>query len=289
MPDIHIITDSSTQFTDPRITEKYPITVVPNQIWVGGTCYREGVDLSAEEAMRLARHEQSTLQVQAPSMEDFAAVYRRLAASHKGILSVHPSRNFYPSYENARQAATQVAGHCKVAVVDTKSISVGQGMLIASAARTAAQTHDLDEVVQHLRSAVDRLYTIFYTEAVNPLFGGEIFSQSHLVLGAFMRIKPFFVIEDGLLTPMEKSRTRHQAVERLVDFVVEFTEIEDVAILHSRTSTTSADRNLQDQLSTAIGGLHFPQLVYNPSLAALIGMDATGIMLLESEILEDDF
>lgn len=289
MPDIHIVTDSSAQFTDPRITDKYPITVVPNQLWIGDTRYRGGIDLSAEEAMRLARHEHAKVEVHAPSVEDFAAVYRRLASRHVGILSIHPSRNFYPSYENARQAATQVAGHCKVAVVDTKSISVGQGMLVTVAAKAATQTQDLDDIVQQLRSAVDRMYTIFYAEAMNPLFGGEIFSPSHLVLGAFMRIKPFFVIEEGALTPMEKSRTRHQAVERLVDFVVEFTDIEDVAIVHSRTSNNSIDRNLHDQLSTASGGLHFPQLVYNPALTALIGTDATGIMLLESEILEDDF
>jgi DegV family protein with EDD domain len=289
MPDIHIVTDSSAQFTDPRITEKYAITVVPNQLWIGGTQYREGIDLSAEEAMRLARHENTPLRVHAPSVDDFAAVYRRLASRNVSILSVHPSRNFYPAYEHARQAALQIAGHCPVAVVDSQSISVGQGMLITVAAKASAQTDDLDVVVQQLRSAIDRLYTIFYAETMNPLFGGEIFSQSHLVLGALMRIKPFFVIEEGVLTPMEKARTRHQAVERLVDFVVEFTDIEDVAIVHSRTSTNSMDRNLHDQLSTASGGLHFPQLVYNPSLTALIGTEATGIMLLESEILEDDF
>ena len=291
MVKIQVVTDSSAQFTNPHLIQQYGVTVVPNRITIAGKSYREGIDLSADEAMKLCLHEQTVPVVQPPSENDFADVYRRLVGTCDAILSIHPSRKIFSSWDSGRAAANQVAGSSEIVVIDSQTISAGQAMLVRVASRAAEEEESVEAIVRKVRGAVERVYTVFYVDGINSLLQNEILSQSHVILGAMLGIKPFLTVEDGLLRPIEKVRTRSQAIERLVEFVVEFTDIEDVVILQNKSHISDQSRMLQDRLAVEFPGRHFPYTLYGPSLTALIGTDATGIVLFESEseYLDDGF
>jgi fatty acid-binding protein DegV len=112
----------------------------------------------------------------------------------------------------------------------------------------------------------------------------NILSSSHTILGAMLSIKPFLTLEDGEIKPIEKVRTRAQAIERLVEFAVEFTDIEDALILHNRARSGEQARMLQDRLVQEFPGQHFAIANYSPALACLIGADAAGIVVMEKEL-----
>lgn len=288
MPNIQIVTDSCAHFVNAQFVQQHPITIIPNKIRIGGRTYQEGIDLSSEEAIRLIAHEQFTPVVTVPTESEFADVYHRLAATADAIISIHPSQHLYPTWENARAAARQIGGHCEVAVIDSQTLSAGQAMLAAVAAGSIAEGASVEEVIRKVRGAVERIYSIFYVETVNSLLHSRIISGSHAILGAMLGIKPFLTIEAGHLTPMEKVRTRAQAIERLVEFVVEFTDIDDVVILQNKPHMSEQTRMIQDRLALEFPNRYFPYTLYNPSLAALIGTDATGVVILETEMEEID-
>lgn len=291
MPKIHVVTDSGAHFVNPFFVQQHPITIVPNRIQIAGKTYREGIDLQSDEAIRLIARETVAPTVTSPSEADFAQVYTRLAGNHDAIISIHPSRRLYPSWDNARAAAEQVGGHCEVVVIDSQSISAGQAMLVRMAASAAVQGASADDVVRTVRGAVDRVYAVFYVESVNLLLQNKLISGSHAVLSSMLGVKPFLAMENGFLSPMEKVRTRTQAVERLVEFVVEFTEIDEVIVLQNRPHMSDQTRAIQDRLAVEFPGRQFPYAQYGPSLAALIGSDAIGVVILESEMdeIDDDF
>ncbi|MBZ0301581.1 MAG: DegV family protein [Anaerolineae bacterium] len=291
MVNIQIVTDSTAHFTNPQLVQQYGITVVPNTIRIAGKTYKEGVDLSAEDAMRLSAHEQAVPAVISPSEAEFGVVYRQLAEVCDAIISIHPSRKIFPSWDQARAAAIQIAGQCEVVVIDSQTLSAGQAMLVRVAARAVESETNLEDVVRKVRGAVDRVYSVFYVDVINSLLQHEVMSRSHVILGAMLGMKPFLTIEDGELRPIEKVRTRSQALERLVEFVTEFTDIEDVVILQNKAYAGDQTRMLQDRLAIEFPERHFPYALYGPSLAALIGIEAMGIVLLESEMefLDDDF
>lgn len=288
MPNIQIVTDSCAHFINAQFIQQNPITVIPNKIRIGGRTYLEGIDLSSEEAVRLIAQEQFTPVVSSPTESDFAEVYRRLAATSDAIISIHPSQHLYPSWHNGRAAAQQIGGHCEIAVIDSQTLSAGQAMLVRVAATAIAEGASAEEVIRMVRGAVERIYSIFYVETVNSLLHNKIISGSHAILGAMLGIKPFLTIEGGYLTPMEKVRTRAQAVERLVEFVVEFTEIDDVVILQNKPHMSEQTRMIQDRLALEFPNRYFQYTLYSPSLAALIGTDATGVVILETETEEID-
>lgn len=288
---ICIVTDSCALVSNGAGLKSDLVTVVPNTLHFTGKTYYEGVDLDNEEAMRLMARESFPPRVASPDVAQFAQVYQRLAASADGIISIHPSRKLFSSWDNARQAARQVAGHCPIEVLDSRSISAGQGMLVGIALQAIAQGVDFEELVRIVRGAVERIYSVYYVESFDTLLQNKIMSSSHTILGAMLGIKPFLTIEEGALQAIEKVRTRVQAVERLVEFVVEFIDIEQVMILQPRQNISEQTRMLQDRLAVEFPGRHFPYALYGPSLAALVGLDAFGVVVLEREMeaFEDDF
>ncbi|NDJ60101.1 MAG: DegV family protein [Chloroflexi bacterium] len=288
MPNLHVVTDSFAHFPSLQVSNRPGITIVPNRIGIAGKMYREGVDLEAEEALKLlaAKPEAPTLAV--PAVTDYAAVYEQLAQDHDGIISLHASRAMFASWHHAQRAAQYPLGGCKVIVLDTQTFSAGQALLVRMAANVVEQGETLDDIVRILRGAVARVYSIYYTETLDFLHHNHIMTPSHALLGAMIGIKPVLSIEDGQLITIEKVRTRLQATERLVEFAAEFTDVEDAIILQHKTYLTEQGRMLQDRLAVEFPDLHFPHALYGPSLAALIGPEATGLVVLERETDKED-
>lgn len=293
MPNIQIVTDSCAHFAVPHFLHQHPmVTVVPNKISIEGQTFREGVDLSAEEGFRLMANQPFAPLVKAPTEDDFVEVYGRLArAGCDGIISIHASREMYASYDNGLLAARQFGGSCPVAVIDSQNLCAGQGMLVKVAVKAVQEQLTLDDMVRELRGAIERIFSLYYVESVHTLQQNKIMTPSHTVLSSMLGIKAFLSIEHGRMQVVEKVRTRAQAVDRLVDFVVEFADIEDVVILQHKTYLSEQARMIQDRLSVDFPTHFFSYALYGASLAALIGADATGVVILEKEmeVFDDDF
>ena len=157
-------------------------------------------------------------------------------------------------------------------------------MLVRLAGDGIIKDHDFDTVVQTVRKATERIFSVYYVDTLTYLQHNGIFSEAHTILGAILNVKPFLSIEEGKPIVTEKVKTRSQAIDRMVEFLVEFDEIDDAAIVQNREHITEQARLLQDRLSVEFPGKHFPYSMYGLALAGLFGGDATGVVVLESEI-----
>ncbi len=287
---IHIVTDSSAWFTNPRMVTQYPVTVVPNRLQIMGKSYREGIDVPVDEMMRLIATQLQPPKLVAPTVAEFAAIYTQVAKNADAIISIHASREMTESWQHAREASQQLSGACPIAVIDSRSICIGQGMLVKFAGQILQSGQDdFEAIVQTVRGAVDRIYTQYVVESLAFIQHNQFLDASHVLLATMLGAKPLLSIEDGKMQVVEKTRTRSQALDRLVEFVAEFEALDDVAIVQFRPHITEQTRTLQDRLAIAFPGRHFPYTLYNGSLASLIGTDAIGVVVLESEIEEDVF
>ncbi|WP_119072615.1 DegV family protein [Aggregatilinea lenta] len=289
MGKIRIVTDSSAQFVNPEIVKRYNIEVVPNTVHLGAQSFREGVDLDTEAFFRLQNQSNAPITLSAPSVDAFTAVYGRLNRSTDKVLSLHMSRAFGATWNNARTATKTLLGRCEIVVLDSLTTSVGLGMLVEAAARAVEDGLDIDEVVRIVRGMVAHIYIVVYVESLEYLRRNGLLSESQSVLGAMLNIKPFLTIEEGEIIPMEKVRTDAQAVDKLVEFVTEFSNVNDLVILQNTPYATDTIRALQEQLGGEFPGRSFPSTMYGPSLAALIGLDATGLVVYEGDEDEDVF
>ena len=287
MPRIHIVTDSGARFSNPRLVRHFPVTILPNVIEISGARYLEGIDIDSEQAFQLiADHDRPPI-VEPPSENDYAELYARLSHFCDAIISVHPSRELSDSWRNGRLAAQQVSGSCEIAVVDSQSLCAGQGMLIRVAARAANEYDTAEEVIQAVRQAVNRIYSVYCVGNVDFLRSNGFMKPSHAVLSTHLGIKPFISLEDGNIIVIEKVRTRAEVIDRLVEFLVEFTELEDAVVLQDQKHITEETRLMQDRLALEFPGQHFPFTMYSATMASYLGTEATGVAVLEKAV--DDF
>lgn len=287
MGEVRIVTDSAAQFVMPELVQRHRLEIVPLNITIGSQTFQEGIDLDTEAFFRLISHNEVSATTAAPSVEQFAAVYSRLNRETDQILSLHISRHMNGTWDQALRASKTLLGRCEIAVIDSLTTSVGMGMLIETAAHFAEAGRNLEEIVHIIRSMIPRVYSVFYVESLDYLRHNGLLSEAQSILGAMLEIKPFLTIEDGELIPMEKVRTQSQALDKLVEFVSEFSALEQLVILQNSPFPNERTRQLSDRLSAEFPDRTFPAIMYNPSLATLIGPDGMGIMVYENSDLEE--
>ncbi len=281
MPRIHIVTDSGARFSNPRLISSLPVTILPNTIDIDGKRYQEGVDLESETAFSLMAQPKAPPTVIPPSEEDFVELFARLSHHYDAVLSIHPSRELSESWHNARLAAQRTGGNCEFAIVDSRSLCAGQGMLIRVAARAAQEEDSVEAVIQTVLDAVKRIYSIYCVHDTRCLRARGIMKPSHSILSERLGIKPLVSVEGGEIIIIEKVLSESDTIERFIEFLVEFDALADALILQMQAPISEQTRILQDRLALEFPGQHFPFTMYSATMASYLGTAATGIAVLE--------
>jgi fatty acid-binding protein DegV len=110
-----------------------------------------------------------------------------------------------------------------------------------------------------------------------------LIGETQAILGGMLNIKPILTIEDGSLIVMEKVRTHSQAIDKMVEFVTEFTKVERLGILQNVLRVTDRTRMLQERLALTFARSDYPLMLYDPLLAKLLGPDGMGMVVLEDD------
>ncbi len=281
MGKVRIVTDSSAQFLDPAVVDRYGITVVPHTILLGPRAFREGIDIESQAFFQLVRQTEFPARLMAPSADDFTAVFKRLNRETDQILAITMSRHMSQAWENALRASKSLLGRCDIVPLDSTTTSVGLALLVEQAARAAEDGATLDDIVHLIRSLLPHVYSVFYVDSLTYLRHNNLLSEAQVLLGTMLDIKPFLTIENGELIAMEKVRSQAQAIEKLIEFVAEFAELQHLVILTNALLPAERTRLLLEHLSMEFPDRTFPQVLYQPSLVALIGPDGYGVVVQE--------
>lgn len=290
MSQIRVVTDSLSLITDSNAARRYNLTVVPAYVRFEDHTYRLGVDIAQEEVIKRMKYG-ATPQILPPTADDFLQVYRHLNREVTQIISIHTSAHLNPAIHHAQEATRMLLGRCNIQIIDSLNVSAAVGVLAEQSARIAFDSTDIDRVIREIRQLIPRLYSIFFVENMQTICERGLMSESQAILGTMFGIMPFLTIEDGQLYIMEKVRNYTQAVDKIVEYAVEFTSLDRLVILSHASNTVEPVRLLQDRLMAELPYATFSTHIYGAMLASLIGTDATGIAILEGEeeTFEDDF
>lgn len=210
MSKIAIVTDSTADIPLEMAIDNN-INIIPLKVVFGDKEYRDGIDLKPEEFYQKLEAADSLPTTSQPSPADFFNLYEDLLEYHEEVISIHISGGLSGTVNAARVAAEKFRG--KIHVFDSKSISLGIGLLVLDAARnvqSGAKAVDIMQRLEHVRRNSETLFTLNTLEYLRK--GGRIGKVSSL-LGSVLNIKPVVrVNEDGIYTPYGKTRTQEQAL-----------------------------------------------------------------------------
>ncbi len=285
---VRIVTDSTARFVDPGFVEDYEVTVVPVELKFDGQTLRDGVDIEAEEVFHRLRHDGQRFIVSPPAQSAFEKVFQDLSKVTDQICVLLHSQGITDTYSRAQSARSGLLGRTEIVVLDSQTTSLGLGYLIEEVAQAAANGASLEDAVRVSRSVIPRLYSVYYVDSLDYIQQAGLIGETQAILGRMLNIKPLLTIEDGKLIVMEKVRTHSQAIDKMVEFVSEFTHLDRLGILQSTTRITERTRMLQDRLALALSQIQYPVVVYETLIASLIGPDALGMAVLEGSS-DDEF
>ena len=209
---VAIVTDS-TAYLPGTVKAEHGIRVVPLQVVIGGEAYEEGVDAtSATVADALRRW--IPVSTSRPGPHAFLAAYEQAAEEgFEAVASVHLSAEMSGTYQSAVLAAQEAP--LPVRVVDSRSLGMGLGFAVDTAAEVAAGGAGMDEVAAAAEKRAAASAAIFYVDTLEYLRRGGRIGAGAAFLGAALSVKPLLHLVDGRIEPLEKVRTAGRAIARL--------------------------------------------------------------------------
>ncbi len=278
MPRVKILTDSTADLP-PEVVERLGITVLPMKVHIGQRTFRDGIEVTAKDFFAKAELATTPPTTTPPSPREFEEAFAELTKQTDEIVAIFVSSKLSQTFRIATRAAAPLLGRSKIVVIDSQLITVGLGMLVTAAAQLAADGGSLDDVVRLIRGLIPRIYIAFFVETLDYLERGGRVGKAQALLGGMLSIKPLLILEEGEIVALEKVRTRQKAIEKLVEFITEFTHIERMVILHS---TTLEDVNmLIEQINLVLPNLDISVDNYGPVMATHLGPNALGVVVYE--------
>jgi len=275
---VKIVTDSTADLP-AEVATALGITVVPLNVHFGREVLRDGVDITSDEFFRRLRSSQVPPVTSPPSAKTFEEVYARLSQTTDNILSLHISSKLSQTCANALRASRAYLGRINIHVLDSMSTSRGLGILASAAAEAARSGASLDDLVRMMRAFIPRVYVAFFVDTLDYLERGGRIGKAQALLGTMFNVKPLLAIEEGEIVPLEKLRNRARAIERLCEFVLEFSDIRQLIILHHDNAQEVAE--LVELIHTLRPTQQYEVTTYGPVLATHVGPRAMGVVVLE--------
>jgi len=221
MKNYMIMTDSTSDLP-VDIADHFGIQVIPMPFTMGTESYMHYLDnreLGIHEFYERLRGgiESTTAQINEITYIDY---FESVIKSGSDILYISLSSGLSSTYNSALLAAEELIGkypESKILCVDSRAASLGEGLLVYSAAKKKEEGFGLEELSEWIINKRSHLCQWFTVDDLNHLKRGGRLTAMTAVVGTALDIKPILHVDDeGKLIPVGRVRGRKKALKALV-------------------------------------------------------------------------
>ncbi|HVF75970.1 MAG TPA: DegV family protein [Acidimicrobiales bacterium] len=232
MSPVKVVTDSACDLPQ-ELADELGIEIVPLTIRFGEETLVDRLDLTPTQFWQRMHGSPVLPETAAPSPGAFEAAFRRAAdEGNDGVVCVCLAAGLSATFQSAQLAARAVEGTIPVRVLDSRTVSLGEGLMAVAAARMSRQGKGLDDCLGAAEDLVPRTRTFAALDTLENLKKGGRIGAAQAALGSVLSIKPIIEIADGKVEPESKQRTRSKSLRYLVDKVRQYPRVEDLAVMH---------------------------------------------------------
>lgn len=214
---VRIITDSAADYTQAELKAR-GVTAVPMPITFGDEVFRDGVDLTKDEFYtRLAAGEFP--RTSQPSPELFRALFAEAKDAGDEVVAVVLSSGLSGTFQGANLAKSMLEDSTGIYVVDGKSASIGQRMLVDYAVRLRDEGKSAAEIAASLEEAAPRVRFYAVMDTLKYLQKGGRLSRTAAAMGTLANLKPVIQLPTGAVEVVGKAIGMRRAIDILVDKV----------------------------------------------------------------------
>ena len=247
---VRIVTDS-TAYMPANTLEKYPfIDIVPL------TVNFSDIDIvdwtkNNEIFVENLKKSKNTPTTSKPSPQQFIDVFKPAVEEGQEVVCINISANLSGTMESALAAAREVDKE-KIHVIDSKLTAGPLEFLVEEAAELAAQGKTAEEIVDRVKSSINRTQIIFSPATLEYLKKGGRIGGAQAFIGTIMNIKPILHInDDGRVDALDKVRTAKKAYKRMIDEVPADAEKVEVCHLMAREEAEKFREQIKEKVSVS--------------------------------------
>ena len=215
MARIRVVTDSACDLS-AEVAAAHGVTIVPLTIRFGDEEFVDREELSGKEFWARVQSSPTMPETAAPSPGAFQTAFEDAARQGaESVVCVNLSSGLSATYQSARAAADAVAADIPVTVIDSQSVTVGQGLMVLTASDLAADGATPERIraeVEDLRSRTHVYGAVGTLDFLKR--GGRIGGAAHLV-GSLLSIQPVIEVRGGVVELESKQRTRTRVLQYL--------------------------------------------------------------------------
>jgi len=284
MGKIAVVTDTDSSLPQ-MLASRHKIYQVPITVHFGEETFTTGVDIDDRELFRRINRLGRLPTTAAPSPSAFASAYR--AAFDDGadsIVCICVSSKISATYNSALTAREEFPDR-EITVIDSLSVSMGQGFMALAAAQAAGAGSSHEEVISRALSTGRRVRLFAALATLKYLAMSGRVGKVAAGMANMLNIRPILTIKDGKLDMLERVRTKKVAIRRLVELLVTSVgtaSVERVAFIHVNNpeDTSLLETELRNHLSLPEEVL---RVEFTPGLSVHAGDGLVGVAIVMAE------
>lgn len=190
-----IVSDSACDLTEAYARQNF-IEVVPLKLLFGDQVFLDRIHLTPAGFLRQCQASPHHPKTSQPAVADYLKAYARASRSGSlDVVAVCLSGGVSGTFQAALTAADQF-GAAKVHVVDSKALSVGQGMLVQEAREMALAGTPAAQIAARLELLRDRLKLFISMRTLEFARRGGRVSAARSLLSRLLGIKPVVTFDE---------------------------------------------------------------------------------------------
>ena len=221
MKKIALVTDSTADLT-AEIIKECDIHIIPLKVRFGEQEYSDE-ELTSEEFYRRLQANVVLPKTSQPTPEEFGCLYSKLLEEYHEVISVHISSALSGTFNAAYLAKEKFKE--KIHLVDSKTISLGAGLMIMEAAKNIREGQDISGILNNLGKARKNIETLFTLNTLEYLQKGGRIGKVQGFMGSLLNIKPIIRVgDDGVYHNSGKAHSQKKALDTVVQAFQDLTK-----------------------------------------------------------------
>lgn len=192
------------------------------------------------------------------------------------------------SYNNAVVAVKELKEEydtVDITIVNTKAVSLGEGLLVYEAAMKKAAGASREEIVAWLEENKTKVHSWVTVDDIKHLERGGRISAFSASLGTLLNVKPIIVVDrDGGLVPVGKVRGRKKSLNYLINKTVEgIVNPEEQTLFIGHVGVPEEAEAVKQSLLQQLTVKEIKVYPYGPTVAAHTGFGSISIFSIGEE------
>ena len=216
---------------------KYDIKIIPINIHFENKVFLQGIDMSNDEFYHLAESTGVIPKTSQPSPQQFVDFYNEIAKDGDTIVSLHVTSKLSGTFNSAVVAAQELKNKLNVIPFDSGSGSAALGFMCKEVRHLEQAGATIQSIINRLEDIRRNVSIVLTLDTLEYARRSGRVNALQATIASIINIKPVIILKDGMLEMKEKVRTRHRAINRVLEIIHERVDdrLVNIAVVHSQS------------------------------------------------------